>query len=444
MDLSAPIIGIGVFLIGSGLFGTVVSLELEAWGLSGPLTGAILSAYFVGVVLGALTASRAVQRAGHIRSFAALTAIFIVAVLLHPLLRHPFAWGGLRLVAGFCLAGIFVVCESWLNEECGPENRGSVLSAYMIASQLGLGGGQLLVGVYPVGQLEPFVLAAVALAAAVVPVTLTKAPGPATKLRPRLPLTTLFRRAPLGVVGCFVAGLLVAQLLSVTPLWGAQVGLAEKASGWLVGCLVVGGLLLQTPVGRLSDRVGRRPMLLAVGVSLAMLAPLSLPIEEWGWPLATLALLRGALTFLLYPLAVASANDHIDPDEVVGASGSLVLAWGAGAALGPVAATSAMSALGPAGQMITVGAVAGLFSLYVAYRIVRTRPVATEDRIDFVPLPMPHTTPGVTPFGAPGADHVPPPPPSSSGSAAYPERHLGGDGLARSADRHIDVGSPTT
>lgn len=406
MQFTAPIVGIGILLIGSGLFGTVVSLELEAWGLSRPVVGLVLSGYFLGVVAGALTVSRAVQSAGHIRAFAALAATFSVVVLLHPLVRHAGAWFALRAIAGFCLAGVFVVCESWLNEEADAHNRGAVLSAYMIASQVGLGGGQLLVGVFPIGTSEPFVLAAVALSASLLPVALTKAPGPAVRIRPRLGLAALFRRAPLGVSGCFVAGTIVAVLLSVTPLWGAEVGIDSQACGWLVGCLVIGGLLLQWPVGRLSDRIGRRPTLLAVTIGLAVLAPLALPLTEWGWLLGGSALLHGCLTFLLYPLSVAHANDHIEPEEIVGASGSLVLAWGLGAASGPLVASAMMGIFGPPGYLMTIGVVSGLHALYVGYRILRTRPRAASKRLDFVALPMPHSTPGVTRFGAPAVDEA--------------------------------------
>ena len=63
-------------------------------------------------------------------------------MLLHSLLIEPLGWTLIRIVSGFCMAGLFVVAESWLNGASRDATRGRILAIYMVVVTGGLAVGQ--------------------------------------------------------------------------------------------------------------------------------------------------------------------------------------------------------------------------------------------------------------------------------------------------------------
>ena len=174
LSVASLILGVTLMQIGNGQFGTFLSVRMQAEGFSSLTIGVVGSAYFAGFILGTLYCDRLVERAGHIRAFAALASLMSAVALLHALIIAPWTWTLMRLVTGCCIAGLFVITESWINERATNEMRGQVFAIYMIASYLALGGGQFLLGLGETAGLQQFLFASLLFSLSLVPIALTR------------------------------------------------------------------------------------------------------------------------------------------------------------------------------------------------------------------------------------------------------------------------------
>ena len=377
----------GLLILGLGLFSTLLSLRTRLEGFPTAVTGLVMAAYFLGLLVGSRECIRIVARVGHIRAFAAFASIMSVTALVHVLLIHPAAWAGMRFLSGFCMAGMVMVTESWLNERASNTSRGQVMSLYMITNYVAAGGGQLLVPVGDPGSFELFSLASIVFSLALVPVLLTSASAPLPVGAQRVKLAEIYRTSPLGMVGACCGGLVNASLFSLGPLFARNVGLTLQETSWFMGLAVMSGFVLQYPVGRLSDRFDRRWILVFVS-SLSALSSVGIFMAADGAPLPALfgaAFVYGALAFTVYAVAAAHTNDFAPADRLVQTASGLLFAYGIGASIGPIIASGAMTLLGPRGLFVYTGVVLGLLGLFALYRM--TRRAAPEERSRAIALP---------------------------------------------------------
>ncbi|MBC4019115.1 MFS transporter [Siccirubricoccus deserti] len=385
-------------MAGSGSLGTAVSLRLEAAELPRPVIGFVMSAYFAGLTLGSLLAYRVVLRVGHIRAFTAFASVVSAVTLLYPLLPPPLAWVPLRLAEGFCMAGIFICVESWLNDHAGPASRGRILAAYMICLYLGQASGQVLLALdWSNDGMRVFLLVSVLISVAVLPVALTRMPPPALPEVASFPARRLWVASPLGVVGTVASGLVLGSVYALGPVFARDAaGFEAQGAALFMGVLITGGVLLQWPLGRLSDAFDRRRVIVAT-LALLVVAALLVASAAEGGGVALLgsAAFFGGVAFALYPLCAAHTNDHLARDERVAASGGLVLAYSSGATAGPLLTSAVMMALGGWGLFLFAALVGLLGLVFAAWRLFARAPVPAERQGAFQPLP------GTTPTAAP-------------------------------------------
>lgn len=379
--------GILLILTANGLLATLLSIRLTLDGVPAAATGLILAAYHVGFFVGALRGQAVLRSVGHIRAFAVFAATMTCAALLHGLLPNPIAWAGLRLVAGFAMAGLFLATESWLNERATAETRGTVLSTYMISVQAGLGVGQLLLMVAPVSGQALFMLAATLFALALIPVGLTRAMAPAPPDEQHLPLRQLYTISPIGVVGAGVAGVVQAAFAAMGPVYAAAIGLDPAGVALFMAAVVLGGITLQWPLGALSDRVGRATVQGGTLTGLVVVCIwLAQPVQAGPGDLALRALLYGGLVYMLYPLAVAQANDWATTSQRVGVAGGLLITYGVGAVAGPIAGGLAMQWGGPGGLFLMQAGLLGVLLLFVLRQLLRRPQLVPALQTPFVPV----------------------------------------------------------
>lgn len=377
-------------LMGTGMLGTFLSLRMTMAGHSPLAIGMIQAAYYLGLAIGSFVCHRLVRRVGHIRTFAALAAVTTATVMLHGIFFSAAVWALLRLCTGISTIGLFMVIESWLNECTEPRARGRVFSIYMVLSYLGIGIGQWLLNLGdPYGQ-TPFFVAGMLLALCLVPVSVTSAISPALPRNTRFSLLALLRRSPLGVLGCLAAGMTNSAFYAMGPVFGHAVGLSVPQLSLFMSAAVFGGLLLQWPLGLISDRFDRTRVLPLLAVLIA-LASIAVPVSA-GLSVAALLVavaLFGGVGFTLYPVAVARCHDLFDADQVVAVSSGLLLSYGIGASAGPVAASALMSVAGtPHALFAYTAAVAALYAATAVY--LRRREgleiVPVADQGQFVPM----------------------------------------------------------
>ena len=137
--------GVALIAVCSGMQGTLLGLRASLENFGVDAIGLIMSAYYAGFLLGARIVPKWVKQVGHIRVFAALATIASAVILVHSAFVDPLIWFLLRALTGFCLSGLFMVSESWMNTITDNDNRGRLLAAYMFTITLGFIGGQFLI-----------------------------------------------------------------------------------------------------------------------------------------------------------------------------------------------------------------------------------------------------------------------------------------------------------
>jgi len=384
--LFAILLGYATLVLANGLFNTLLGLRSQHEGFAPELVGLIMSAFFAGLLLGGRFGSRVVARVGHIRAFAAFASLYSATALLHPLWVSPPAWMGFRLLAGFCMAGMVMVTESWVNARVGKGERGQVLSLYLTLNYAAGGCGAFLLGLGDPAEYQLFSLASVLVSLALLPVLLTRSPAPLPDSGPRLGLLALWRIAPLGLCGVLAAGLVNATFIGLSPVFATGIGMDKAGISLFIGLTLFGGLALQWPLGRASDRHGRG-LLIALasgGTVLAALAMFAVASLRPSWVLFV-AVPYGAFAYTLYSLSGALINDRADPDQRVAVAGGLVVVFGAGASVGPLLGGLVMGAVGPRGLYLFTGGVALALCLFAVWRLVQLG--LAPRRSSFVAIP---------------------------------------------------------
>jgi pimeloyl-ACP methyl ester carboxylesterase/MFS family permease len=409
---AAPLLAsVAPLMLGLGLLQSLLGVRASIEGYAPLLVGGLMSSYYAGFLLGTIWIPRALTDVGHIRVFAALASLASAAFVLHGLFLQPAAWAVMRVVAGVCISGLTVVIESWLNGAASQKSRGQILSVYMVLVFAGIGGGQLLLNVDRPEEVGLFVLASVLVSVAVLPVSLAPRQAPVVAERTEISIREVTGLAPVASVTAVASGMAHGALLTVGAVYASAIGLRVSQVATFMAAAVFGGLSLQVPMGRLSDRIDRREVvaLAAFVAAVAAAAAAVFASAETPWQITGLAAAVGAFSFPLYSLAVAHLNDLIQPQHVVPAGAKIVLAYGVGAVAGPVAASSLMSAFNPAAYMWFLVGVHAIVAAYALYRMSRWSPL--EVKGSYAPVPAGGTA---LSFALN---------PEAPDDAIYPERH---------------------
>ena len=362
----------GLLLLANGAFGTLLGVRSQIEGFSTGIVGLIMAAYFLGLLQGALRAGNIVAAVGHIRAFAAFASVMSVTALLHVMVVDQIVWCLLRFASGFCMAGMIIVTESWLNARCTNRTRGQVMALYMITNYFAAGCGQFIITVADPADFQLFSIASIIFSLALVPVLLTRATAPNPPKRDPLNLRELWRTSPLGLLGSFCAGLVNASFYSLGPIFALGLGFSIRGTSMFMASVVFGGLFLQYPVGRLSDRMDRRTVLTMVALATSVACVGIVVTSEWDPRWVYLAgAIYGGLSFTVYSLCAANANDFAPPDKLVQTASGLLTAYGFGAFLGPIVAASFMGYLGPEGLFVMSALVSGFLGVFAIFRMRR-------------------------------------------------------------------------
>lgn len=396
--IASLLLGATILMLAQGLFLVLVPLTIAEAGHPAQTVGFIVSSYFAGFVFGAWTSTRAIHRVGYVRTYGGLIAWVLAAALSLPLFPEPLGWVLLRFVHGAAVSGVFLAIESWLNTGVPKDWRGRVLGTYSLLSLAALGAGQLLINVYGAAGFAPFTLGAILLSLSIVPVVLSRIEAPSLPVVEVRLNTDLMRQVPLGLAVGLLSGLLSGSFWTLAPLFAATFSPGTSEATWLIGSALLGGVLLQLPIGYLSDRTDRRSVILgvaAVGAATSLI--LMMVSEPGGWLLYTGFLIYGGMIFSLHPLALTYCADRaVGGEEMLSLSQGLLLVNGLGLASGPLLSSLLATHAGPDALFLFsfVATVTG--AAYAGLRIRQHDPVSVEDRSGF--LPVMETTPAQIPL----------------------------------------------
>ena len=388
----ALLVGILLIMLGNGMHFTLIGLRGGIEGFSAIELAIVTSGYFMGFLSGARLTPVMIRRVGHVRVFAALGSFMSAGLISFPLVADPWVWTVLRVLVGFCMSGVYVTAESWLNNAATNETRGKVLSAYMIAQTLGIIGAQGLLALGDAGTSVLFICASILVSVSFAPILLSATPVPAAEAARPMPLRELFLSSPLGTVGIFLLGNVYATQSGMGAVFGTQIGLTAPQIALFVAMLFAGALVLQYPIGWLSDRMDRRKLIFGAASLGAASCALGWITGDNLWPLMAASFLAGGVTTPLYALFLAYTNDSLSAEVMPAASGGLVFTFGLGAIAGPLLTGWVMQGLGPFGFWLVLGGTFGAIAVYALYRMTQRAPVPvaeTESYLGVLPTASP-------------------------------------------------------
>lgn len=372
----------GLLLTGHGMQLTLLPLSAAEAGMSATMIGVTASSYFFGFVVGCLFNPRLVARVGHIRAFAVFTAVMISAVLSLDLFVHWAAWIVLRFLTGAAICGLYTVIESWLNSQVEPQSRGRLLAIYTVITLTAMTAGQFLINVGPVSSAVPFTVAALCMALAILPVSMTRRMAP----EPVEPTSTgfrlLFQRSRSAFAGALLSGLVTGSFWSLGAVFASHYSETQMDITLFMSIAIGGGAILQYPIGWLSDRIDRRKVLLmlAVGALIASIAVASLADTRF---FLAAVFLFGACAMPIYAMSLATAADVSDGSEFVTLGTSALLLNALGAALAPLLLGQLMSLWDATALFWSFAAISAPFAFYLAVQLRTPRAVSVDDQTPF-------------------------------------------------------------
>ena len=385
-------LGMLLLMVGNGLQGTLLGVRGAIEGFSTIEMSIVMSAYFLGFLGGSRLTPEMIRRVGHVRVFAALGSFISAILILYPTITEPWAWILLRIAIGFCFCGVYVTAESWLNDMATNKTRGTLLSVYMVVQMAGIVSAQYLLVFGDPSGFVLFIVPSVLVSLSFAPILLTVAPSPRFETTKPTSVVALFRTSPTGCIGMFLMGGVFAAMFGMSAVYATDIGLSLAQISTFVAAFYVGGLLLQFPIGWISDRVDRRRLILAAAaVGAVASGAAALLSGSFTWLLAT-ALLIGGTANPLYALLLAYTNDYLAPEDMAGASGGLLFINGTGAVLGPLAIGVAMSTIGPVGFFLSICVLMSALALYAAWRMTRREATPTEETASYAAV-LPTATP---------------------------------------------------
>jgi MFS family permease len=375
-----------IMLAGVGLLGTLLGVRGAAEQFSISVLGLIMAGYFVGFVIGPFLIPNLIRKIGHVRVFVAMATLLSTCALLHGLLVTPVMWFLLRLLAGICVVGIYVVIESWLHTQSSNEQRGYLFSVYMTCTLIGLGLGQLLLLSGSSNDLRLFAIASVLFSLGLLPVAMTRVQEPVLGVTERQGLRKLLRVSPLAVTGCLCSGIVSGAFWGLAAVVIISAGMNDNDVALFMGSALLGGVLLTTPIGKLSDHYQRRRVLMWVSVCTALAAMWLwwLLREQTQW-LMLGAFFYGSFTFNIYALSAAHANDHSEPEHALETNAGLQLIWGVGASAGPILGGWCMQHFGNRSLLLVIAVAALIPACYAALRRLRKTALPVAAQTDYVP-----------------------------------------------------------
>ncbi len=378
-----------ILLLGSGLFGTLLGVRASLEEIPTTMVGLIMSAYFVGFIVGTHLCVRIAAQVGHIRAFATFAAVVTAMALAHSIWVAVLPWMVFRFISGIALAGLALLIESWLNAQARAENRGRTFAVYMVVNLSAVAFGQLLLTAADPATFILFAVTAMLFALSLIPTSLLRVQAPVLHEPTGLSAADLARRSPVGVAGCLAAGIVGGAFWGMTPVYLTDIGHPGSMVATFMFVTIVGGMLSQLPIGRYSDGRDRRRVIFVVAILSAIAATLVMlgSFAPFG-ALAAAGFLFGAFMFPIYGLSVARAHDLLTPEQAMEATRGLLLIFGIGASFGPFTAGLVMSALGAWALFGWIAVIFAVLALYSRHRLRFSEAIPADAQSHFVPAAL--------------------------------------------------------
>jgi MFS family permease len=380
-------LGVSFLMLGNGLQGTLIGWRGAYEGFSSTHLGLIMAGYYVGFMLGSKFVQSIIEKVGHIRVFAALASTASTAILIQVAVISEPVWFGMRVITGFCFAGSYVVVESWLNARATNVTRGSLFSIYMIVTFASLTAGQWLFKLSDPSGYNLFILASVLLSFSLVPLLLGNVELPKLEQNESMGILKLYGICPAGVAGLLLVGLTQGIIFTMGAVYARRVGMDTTQIASFMSIMIAFGAVSQWPLGKLSDLIDRRLVIICVSAVASLVCIALLQIGPSHRYFILLYGVFGALNLPLYSLAVAHTNDRLKHEQIVAASGTMVLVFGIGSVMGPLSMGFVLDYAGNASYFIQLAILHAILAIVtLVYLSLRAR-ASEKDLVNYHSVP---------------------------------------------------------
>lgn len=387
-SIIALLFGTAFLLSASGLHALLLPLRGQLEGFSTTSLGLLGTSWAGGFIAGCYLVPRLVRRVGHVRAFGALAATAATIALLTGIFVEINIWIVLRAVTGFAMAGAYMVIESWLNERSTNETRGTIFGLYMMVTNSALMLGQMGVAFGDVSTPILFMVTGILFCLSLLPTAISKAASPAPLASVSLDLKALYKNSPISVAACLLIGIANGAWGTLGAVYGAEIGIPTFYIALMMSSAVLAGALGQFPVGKISDYMDRRYVLVGASLITALIGFIIF-VTAPRTPEIILVMVGfyGLLAYTLYSVSVAHANDHAPSGKFVQVSSGLLMLYGIGTMIGPLFAGFFMQHLRPESLFLVTAAAHLGVAGYAAIRISRRAPVPAEEKDAFTTQP---------------------------------------------------------
>ena len=380
----SPLASLVLLVLSGSFFLTFITIKLNINEVTVIMLGLIHSAFYGGILIGALKSEEIINRVGHIRAFASFSSILTITILLQATYQTPYIWILLRFCAGFATAAAYVIIESWLLAQSTKYNKGKILSVYMICLYSAQTAGQFGLDILDINSLEPFILAAIISSVSIIPASLTYVPAPEIKPMPKLAINKYFSASPLGFMGCISSGLILSAIYSFLPKYAVD---NDFSVSMMLGLTIAGGFCLQWPIGKLSDTFDRTKIIIILSLVIAVICLLLAVVHFHEVLIYTMMFIFGGLCFTIYPLCIAQVCDHLEHGNIINVTGVLLFAYGVGAVLGPPIVSLFMEMFSAVALLYYVSFVSFVLFLFGLYRNKIEKNIPQDEQVEFIAMP---------------------------------------------------------
>ncbi|OGN61862.1 MAG: hypothetical protein A3F09_04180 [Chlamydiae bacterium RIFCSPHIGHO2_12_FULL_49_11] len=391
----APTVSLFVIMLGMSFFNTFISVRVNLDGGSSFVVGLVYSAFYLGMMLGAIYMEKFIRYTGHIRAFSLFASSMAAAIVVQSFFASPWIWLFFRLLTGIASAGLFIVIESWLLLLSSSHTRGVILSLYMVAIYTAQSLGQFFLNVANLEGVVPFLLAIFFCSLSVVPVSLMRASAPSITTSEYINIFYLLKKTPLGFFGNFVAGLILSAFYALGPVYAQEMGFTIFQVSLFMSVTVFGGMALQWPLGLLSDILERRKVIIMITAAISFLGFILFLFPTMPfWLLLITVFIYGGFVFTLYPISITYCCDFFSSSGITAITCAALIIYGIGCIIGPVIAPIVMGFILSTGLFLYSAVVSLLLCIYAIYRHKKLPKEIKEIKEAYQVFPS--TTPTIT------------------------------------------------
>ena len=345
--MSGIIISMMFMALASGLGFAYVPIRLAETGFPSWVAAAMMPALAFGGLWGCLTTGILLRNSGHARVFMTFYAVITLSFLIILATKSPAAWILARVLYGFGINGAFIVAQSWLHDVTTDDMRGRVITGFYVSYVVALGCGSYMIGFLDTTGSLPMILAVGFVTLAILPVGLTRLRQPQPPEEVSVEIRKTWKLSPVGLMGMMVVGGLTMNLQAFAPIYAGTKGYSTADIGVIMLFMQLGLIVVQLPMGALSDRIDRRYVLIMVSLLAAAMALTMIGLQNSVTLVAMIlifAIWSGA-NETIYSVSSALANDRADPKHLVFLSSTLMIAWSTGAFIIPLVTTLVLTVM---------------------------------------------------------------------------------------------------